>query len=145
MLLLVHANHLNHGGGLTEVVPGLVVHLLSIVAGKEKVVCSEDVKGDGVEVLVALADLERLLEEQLSRDNVGAGNHVKVVGVAGRHGHARLEHDKGTHGSHEAVGVSVLLHVEHLLLNLAAVEDGSLGVHVVKVKGGTVLDEIAGE
>lgn len=145
VLLLVHANHGHHGGGLAEVEPGLVVHLLAVVAGKDEEVCGEGVEGDGVEVVVALADLEGLFEEELGGDDVGAGDHVEVVGVAGGHGHAGLEHDKGAHGGHEAVGIAVLLHVEELLLDLAAVEDGGLGVHVVEEEGGAVLDEIRGD
>lgn len=145
VLFLVHANHLNHSGGLAQVVPGLVVHLLAVIASEEEKVCGNGVEGDGVEVFVSLADLEGLFEEKMAGDDVGSGDHVEVEGVTGRHAHARLEHDKGAHGGHEAVGVAVLLHVENLLLDVATIEEGNLGVHVFEEEVRAVLDEVAGE
>ena len=145
MFLLVHTNHVNHSGSLTEVIPSLVVHLLTIVATEEEEVRCKSVQGDGVEVLVSLANSNCLLNQKLTGDDVGAGYHIKIVRISRRHGHARLEHNKGAKRGHEAVGISILLHVEDLLFHCSSVQNGELCVEVVEEEGNAFLDHLAGQ
>ena len=62
-----------------------------VVTAKEKVAGAETIRGRAIEVLVAFSHSHRLLHQQGSRDDVGAGDMIED-GIETRHAHTGLEH-----------------------------------------------------
>lgn len=106
--------------GFSQVEPGLVVQVEAVVAAEEEVAGNEAVHGGGLEVIVALANPQGFLEQDVSGDEIRAGHAIQAYGVTGD-GHAWLDHHEGAERGEEAVGVDVLVGVHGLLLETATV------------------------
>ena len=142
-VLLVHLEHMNHGAGLTEIVPGLAMGFDPVIAGEDEVAGSNRVEGGSVEVLVAVPHAHGLLQKKCAGDEIRAGHNVEVVRVARRHSHAGLKHDEGAKRGDEAVDIAVLFHEHGLLFYRLADEDWHVGVHVGKEELKAFLDELS--
>ena len=143
-LLLLQTENVHESSSFAEVEPGLVVQVEAEVAAEEEEAGDEAVHRGRLEVVVALAHAQGLLEQDVAGHDVGAGHAVEAHGVAGD-GHAGLEHHEGAERGEQAVGVDVLVGEHGLLLEAAAVQDGQGRIHVGEVELDALLDHLGGE
>lgn len=134
---------MDEGGSLPDMKPSLVLQIEPIMAAVQKVARAEAVERRRVHVVISLPNPDRLLHEQCACHNVGAWHAVEAVGVAIREGHAGLKENEAAHRGKEAVGVEGLVHVQRLLLEARAVEDGHGAVQVGEEVIDARLDKVA--
>lgn len=134
---------MDEGGSLPDVKPSLVLQIETIMAAVQKVARAEAVERRRVHVVVSLPNPDRLLHEQCACHKIAAWHAVEAEGVAVREGHAGLKENEGAQRGKEAVGVEGLVHVQRLLLEARAVEDGHGAVHVGEEEIDARLDNVA--
>lgn len=143
--LLVHADEVDHAGGVAEAQPSLVLDFEAVVAGKQKVAGGEGVEGWFLDVVVALADADGFVEQQRGGSNGGAGHALGAVGVGAGDGHAGLEQHKGAQRGEEAVGFVGGIGGHGILFEALAVQDGHGRIHVCEEEVDGGLDQVIGE
>ncbi len=143
-LLLVQTEDVGQSGRLAEMEPSLVVQIEAEVASEQEEAGDQAVQGRRLEMVVALPHPQRLLHQQVARDQVRARQAVEAERIA-RYPHPGLDHHKRAERGQEAVGVDVLVGVLGLLFDPAAVEDGQGRVHVGEEELDAILNHLVGE